>query len=192
MDSLRRVMALAAFETRLNMRMVRGWILGVLAALIGVGAAAYYLVLHRLFSGFSAPWAFLTRDLWIFQAAVSLGFVLGLLGVFLAFDWRHRDQSAHFAGTLDSSSLTRLEHAWGKFLGLCLVVTWPLLALFVAQVVGMAISGVWLPPSVFIVSFGVYAVPFALAPIAVAFGLAGLVRNQALVRRRHVHFYYTA
>jgi len=182
MGSLRRILALAAFEARLNLRLIRGWVLGALVTLVGLAGVAYYVAIHRWASGFSASWAFITKDLWVLQPTIFLGLLLGIVGIFYSFDWRHRDQSIHFAPTLDASPLSRLEHAWGKFLGLTVLVAWPMLVMLVVTVVLSVALGIRLPPSVFAMSVLGYGVPFALAPLALSFGVAGLVRNQALAR----------
>lgn len=182
MTSLSRVLALAAFEARLARRTIRGWILGALFFVIAAGTAGYYLALHRFFSGWSSAWAFITADLWVFQSAVTLGFLLGIGGVFFAFDWRHRDRATHFAPVLDASGLTRLEHAWGRFLGIASLAIFPIVLLAIVQV-GLSIGfGVRVPASTYLLGHVLLALPMALVPTAIAFAMAALFHNQVIGR----------
>ncbi len=182
MEGLKRTLALAAFEFRLNRRMVRVWVLGAISLLLPFGQLAQLFAVHRFFAGFSGSWAIVTRDLGIFQPSLFHGLILGVFGVFYAFDWRHRDQSSHFAASLDASPLTRLQHAWGKFLGLAPVVLAPLLVLLLAQIITTTVGGVRIPLGVYLTCYLVFAVPIALTPLALAVGMAGLVRSSALGR----------
>ena len=182
MEGLRRTLALAAFEMRLSRRMVRAWVLGILAVLIPVVQVAQLFGIHRFASGFNGSWANVTRDLLVLQPSLTMGAIMGLIGVFYVFDWRHRDLSRHFAATLDSSPLTRLQHAWGKFLGVVPVILAPMAILLVVQVVTPLAGGVHIPPMVYLACYLGFAVPVALTPPALAFGIAGLFRNQALGR----------
>lgn len=178
MDSLRRTLAVASFEARLMRRFWRVWILGILALIFPLIQAAQYLVIHRLFSGFSGPYAFMTRDVWVLQSAVLLSLTLGVFGVFYAFDWRHRDESFHFEATYDASSLGRLELAWGKFLGLAVVLLAPYSVLVVAQVVGLLVADVRVPLSVFLLNDVLFGMVGAVGAPALAFGLAGLTGSR--------------
>ena len=75
-----------------------------------------------------------------------------------------------FAPSLDASPLTRLQHAWGKFLGAVPVILAPLAVLILGQVVTGLAGGVRVPVQVFAWTHLLFAIPIALGAPAIAFG----------------------
>jgi hypothetical protein len=182
MDGLKRTLALAAFEMRQTLRMKRVWILGLVAMIFPGFMLAQLFAIHRFFSGFNGSWTTVTRDIVVLQPAIFLGAALGLVNVFTVFDWRQRDVARQFAASLDASPLTRLQHAWGKFLGMLPGLVGPLVVLVFVQAALTIPFGVFAPWRTYTDIYLLLAVPFAVTPAAMAFGLAGLFRNQALGR----------
>ena len=186
MNSIGRVLAVAAFEARLARRMIRVWVFGIIALIIGVALLGHRVGIHYYGGGWSGSYSFMTKDLAIHNSTMFLALVLSVFGIFYLFDWRHRETDARFADTFDTSPLTRLEHAWGKFLGTCAGLVIPFLLLLPVQVFAQLFWELQVPVSVYFLAYFVWAPVFLLVPVAVAFGAAsgGRVPNPATHRRR--------
>lgn len=180
MSSISRILAVAAFEFAQSRRMIRVWLLGLVALLVGVLVTAHRLGIHYYGGGWSGSYAYMTKDLFVQNSILFMALLLAVFGVFYVFDWRHRETDAAFADTLDTSPLTRLEHAWGKFLGTCGGFLVPFLLHFPVLLFGQLFWDMKVPAGVFLTSYFVWAPVALLAPVAVAFGIAGLTGSRAL------------
>ena len=174
MSALARILAVAAFEFRLARRMIRVWIFGIIAIIVSILLIAHRLGIHYYGGGWSGSYAYMTKDLAIQNSVMFLALALSVFGIFYVFDWRHRETDARFADTFDTSPLTRLEHAWGKFLGICGGFVVPFLVLLPIQIFAYQFWDLQVPVAVYFVSYFVYAPVFLIVPVALAFGLAGL------------------
>ncbi|MEM7244627.1 MAG: hypothetical protein AAF533_04755 [Acidobacteriota bacterium] len=177
--NIRNVLTVAGFESRLVRRQIRVWVLGLvvlLAAAIGVAQTAWIWFMG---SGWSGSFATMTPDMIIFRGVVFGALSTAVLGVFFAFDWRHRDVTARFSQTYDHS-VTQLEYCWGKFLATLRALLWPYVICLIATIVTMVALGASGPWQVYVYSYFFIAPILGLIPIAITFGLAGLTGNRAV------------
>ena len=179
MNALSRILAVALFEARLSRRMIRVWIFGLIALFLGVAITAHRLGIHYYGGGWSGSYAYMTKDMFVQNSILFMALLLAVFGIFYVFDWRHRETDAEFADTLDTSPLTRLEHAWGKFLGTCGGLLVPFVLIFPVLIFATLFWEMNVPAGVFLVSYFVWAPVALLAPVALAFGIAGLTGSRA-------------
>ncbi len=181
MSRLQSMLGLARFENRLGWRMIRVWILGLLCYLFGALVFGYYTGLNQL-SGWLGSGTVMTGNVAIMMPAFTLAALVGLVGIFYTFDWRHRDDVALFSPTLDASPLEPLFYAWGKFIGVLLPLTLPFVLLLITQLVvlHLPILDTPTPFPVILLSHLLAGVLPALVLAALAFGLAGWTGNRAI------------
>ena len=182
------LLAIALAEMRSSRRLVRTWLFFFLTAVTGLGAYAYYAVLHVFGSGY-----LVTTGMILSPKALSatLGgtmlFVLQLCLVFLAFDVLARDRRDGIHEVLISRPFSNLELLVGRALGLTLLAWIPILAIAILILVMGAVSdemGWWIS-DVETVSFAAMAlvdVPVSLLQWCVlVFLLAVILRNRLIV-----------
>ena len=118
-----RIWIFAIDEFRASVRLTRTWGVVLLPTCLGLLPLVEYSRHHDLYSSFSATLGGVAPRFLInsFGSFVVLGLLAG--ATLLAFDRRHRDETAGIAAALDSRPFTNFELVSGRLLGL-LAVTW--------------------------------------------------------------------